>query len=79
MTISNSNASMAAITKICGTLPDWKISAIEKSGASLNDLQIALIWASGDDDIVAESGHKLEGAARTVYEILMADEEEEAD
>lgn len=76
MTISNSNPSMAAITKICGALPDWKISAIEKSGASLNDLQVALVWAAGDDDVVADSGHKLEGAARTVYDILMADEEE---
>lgn len=76
MTISNPKTSMAAITKICGELPDWKISAIEKSGASLNDLQVALVWAAGEDDVMAESGHKLEGAALTVYEILMADEDD---
>ena len=70
-----STTSFAAITQACGELPDWKILEIEKAGASLRDLGIALAWAADESDVMGDARIPLSGKAQKVYEILMADEE----
>lgn len=69
--------SFDAITRACGRLPDWKIFEIEKSGASLRDLELALAWAADESDVMGEARLPLTGNALRVYEILMAGEEPE--
>ena len=77
MSQNRSNTSLDAIVRMCGELPDWKIAAIERSGASLRDLEVALAWASDESDVMGEARLPLTGKALAVYEILMADEDEE--
>ena len=69
------STSFNSITKMCGQLPDWKILAIEKSGASLRDLEVALAWAADESDVMGEARLPLTGTALAVYEILTAGED----
>lgn len=77
MSICNSKTSFESIVTLCGQLPDWKILAIEKSGASLRDLEVALAWAADESDVMGDARLPLTGTALAVYEILMAGEEPE--
>jgi hypothetical protein len=52
---------------------DAKITAIVDTGASLAEVEQALVWASGDSDLDNDLAHPLEGAVARVYDILMAD------
>ena len=75
MSTTSSRTSYESITRLCGELPDWKIVEIERSGASLKDLEIALAWAADESDVMGEARLPLQGTARRVYEILMTGEE----
>ncbi len=60
-----------AILRLCGDLPDWKVVRIEASGASAEDLAVALAFAQGQ-----EADRKpLAGQAAYLYEVLTADED----
>jgi hypothetical protein len=63
------------IVQLCGDLPDWKIVRIEASGASPEDLAIALAWIQGQDDITRPNHKPLAGEAAYLYEVLIADED----
>jgi hypothetical protein len=63
------------ILHICGELPDWKIARIEASGASSEELMVALTWAQGEDEVDTADHHPLTGRAAYLYEVLMADED----
>ena len=63
------------ILQICGDLPDWKIARIEASGASNEDLMVALTWAQGEDEVDTADHQPLTGRAAYVYEVLIADED----
>lgn len=52
---------------------DAKITAIVETGASLAEIEQALVWASGDSEIGKDAAHPLEGAVARVYDILTAD------
>lgn len=64
------------ISRRCGTLPTWQVAAIEKTGGSIADLEIALAWAEGESDVMGEERRPLAGQALRIYEILMADSDE---
>jgi len=55
-------------------LDDFRIAAILETGASLSEVEEALLWAEGASDELAKSGHPLTGGAARVYEILVAEE-----
>jgi hypothetical protein len=63
------------ILHICGDLPDWKIARIEASGASHEELMVALTWAQGEDDVTRADHHPLTGRPAYLYEVLIADED----
>lgn len=65
-----------AITRCCGELPAWQIAAIERTGGSYADLEVALAWASGESDVMGEERQPLTGDALRIYEILTADQDE---
>lgn len=63
------------VRHLCGDIVDWKVSAILATGASLDDIEAAVAWDAGEDDIMGEERRPLSGAAAAVYDILIADEE----
>jgi hypothetical protein len=63
------------VLQICGELPDWKIARIEASGATGEDLMLALTWAQGQDSMTIPGHRTLTGLAAYLYEILTADED----
>lgn len=64
-----------SIARTCGQMPDWKFAAIERSGATLTDLEVALAWANGEDDVMGDARIPLVGKAQQVYTILLSGEE----
>ena len=62
------------IIRIAGEISDAKIAAIEATGATLEDLEEAVAWASGESDVMGDERLPLSGLASVVYEILTADE-----
>lgn len=63
------------VQRLCGDVPDWKISAILATGADVDDIDTAIAWAAGEDDVMGAERRPLDGAAAAVYDILTADEE----
>lgn len=63
------------VHRLCGDVPDWKISAILATGADVDDIDTAIAWAAGEDDVMGAERRPLDGAAAAVYDILTADEE----
>jgi hypothetical protein len=63
------------VAHMCGDIPDWKVAAIEKSGANAEELELALAWTYGESDVAGEARLPLTGLAAQVYEILVGDEE----
>lgn len=55
-------------------LDDSKVAAIIATGATLANVEEALLWAEGESDVLGKTGHPLTGAAASVYEILTAEE-----
>lgn len=66
---------LIGVRRLCGDVVDWKINAIPGTGASYEDLEAAIAWAAGEDDVMGEERRPLTGAATQVYDILAADEE----
>jgi hypothetical protein len=65
------------VVRICGDIEDWKIGAIVSSGASYAELEEAVAWSLGEDDVMGEERKPLTGRVAQVYEILARDEEDE--
>ena len=65
------------VRRLCGDIADWKVSAILATGADLDQIATAVAWAAGEDDVMAEERRPLSGDAAAVYDILVADEEDE--
>lgn len=63
------------IVGICGELLDWQVLAIIDSGATAEDVEEAVAYASGQDDVMGEARKPLAGKAAIVHEILTRDEE----
>lgn len=63
------------VRHLLGDVADWKISAILATGASLDEINAAIAWDAGEDDVMGEERRPLSGGAAAVYDILIADEE----
>ena len=70
-----SSLTLEDVRHLCGDIPDWKVAAIEKSGANAEELELALAWAYGESDVTGEARLPLTGLAAQLYEILIGDEE----
>jgi len=70
-----STLSHEEIRRLCGDVPDEKMVRILASGASVEDLEIALAWAAGESDVMGKERHALSGVAAELYDILAGDEE----
>lgn len=55
-------------------LDDSKVAAIAATGATLAEVEEALVWAEGESDVLGKTDHPLSGGAACVYEILTAEE-----
>ena len=62
------------ILGIAGNIEDAKIAAIERSGATIEQLEEAVSWASGLSGVMSKERHPLSGVVAELYEILTADE-----
>jgi hypothetical protein len=62
--------------RLCGDIEDWKIGAITGSGASYAELEEAVAWSMGEDDVMGEARKPLTGRVAQVHEILTRDEED---
>jgi hypothetical protein len=63
------------VRHVCGDLLDWKVNAILGTDATIGDLEAAVAWLEGEDDVMGEERRQLTGASALVYDILAADEE----
>ncbi len=66
--------SRADIVQMAGDIGDAKVAAIEASGATLEQLEEAVAWARGLDQLMGKGGHPLSGIVGELHEILTADE-----
>ncbi len=62
------------IRRVCGDILDWKVNAIEATHADMAELETAVAWVSGQDDVMGALRRPLEGAAAAIAEILTADD-----
>jgi hypothetical protein len=63
------------ILEIAGNIEDAKVAAIERSGATTEQLEEAVAWASGLSGVMSKERHPLSGAVAQLYVILTADED----
>jgi hypothetical protein len=61
---------------IAGNLDDDKVLDILNLQPTAAELEQAVVWASGDGDVLARSGHPLTGRVAEIVEILTAGEDE---
>jgi hypothetical protein len=66
-----------ALRALVGDLNDAKVIEILNLQPTLAELEEALVWASGDGDVLGKQGRPMSGTVAAIVEILTADEEEE--
>ena len=59
---------------IVGDIEDTKVAAIVATGATLDDLEAAMAWAAGENDVMGDVRHLASPMIAAVYDILTADE-----
>jgi hypothetical protein len=62
------------ISELLHGLDDSKVAAIEATGASIEVVEEAMAWASGESDVLGKVRHPLAGIVAEVYEILTSEE-----
>jgi hypothetical protein len=60
---------------LCGELLDDTVAKIIESGATLAELETALAWAKGQDDVMGEAEEPLSGAAAVVFDLLASEDD----
>lgn len=63
------------VLALCGDILDWKVAAIIATGASTRELEEAIAWAAGENDLLLEERRTLAGTPALVYDILASDED----
>jgi hypothetical protein len=63
------------VLELIGEIGNAKITAILAAGPTLEDLEEAIAWATGESDVMGEERLPLAGVAAQVYEILTVDED----
>jgi hypothetical protein len=71
-------ATAAEIRRMVGDVDDAVISSIERTGASAAQVLEAVEWFRGGGGLEDEAGHEPHAVVRAVYDILQAEEVEEA-
>jgi hypothetical protein len=66
------------ISAMVGDLDDSAVAAILAVGPTAEDFLEALAWAEGEDDVMGEMERPLTGKAAQIYDILRADQDENA-
>jgi len=61
------------VRRLCGDEPDWKLEAILETGADIAELEAALAWVAGEDEVLGKDRQPLAGRAAEIYEILLSD------
>jgi hypothetical protein len=62
---------------LLGDIDDAKAAQILALQPTPEELEVAVLWADGKEDIVATRGHTLSGKTARIYEVLTAGEEED--
>ncbi len=62
------------VRRLAGPVADHTVLAILETGASIMDLEVAVIYARGEGDYVDRAGHPLSGKAAQLSDILAKDE-----
>ena len=65
------------LLRIVGDIDERKALDILALSPTVAEIEEAAVWATGDGDILAKTGHPLTGISAEIFEILTADEEEE--
>ena len=63
------------IVALAGPIEDAKIAAIERRGATLEELEEAVAWARGQDDVMGKSGLPMDARVAELYDILTIGED----
>lgn len=61
------------VRRLAGDILDATVAAITETGADVADLEMALAWLNGEDDVAGEDRPPLSGSASAVYELLAAE------
>lgn len=69
--------SLGEIARLVGDDDAERLAQIQATGASLVEIEKAVLWARGEAEVLGKTPHPLEGAAAAVYDILTADAPEE--
>ena len=64
------------LTRIFGEIDDIKITEILALKPTLQELEEAAVWATGNGDVLGKSGHPLSAVVAAIVDILTADEDE---
>jgi hypothetical protein len=67
--------SHAEVRLLCGDILDWKVAAIIATGSSIEEIEEAVAYAAGEDDVMGEERRPLSGRVAEVYDVLVADDE----
>ena len=62
------------LVRLVGELQPAQLAEIEKLQATVNEIEEAVAFATGEDDVMGEERIPLIGRAAEVYEIITADE-----
>jgi len=62
------------VRQLAGPVADHTVIAILETGASISDLEVALVYARGEGDHVDRLGHPQSGKVAQVSDILAKDE-----
>lgn len=63
------------VIEIVGPLTDARITAIVATGATIEQLEEAVAWATGESDVMGELERPVSGPVAAIYDILTAEEE----
>jgi hypothetical protein len=67
----------ALVAETLGDIDDSTMSTILATGATVEEFEEAVAWATGESDVMGELEHPLSGAAAAVYDILTREREEQ--
>ena len=72
----SATASHDDLTRILGEVDDAKIVEILALKPTLQEVEEAALWATGDGDVLSKDGHPLNGVVAAIVDIMITCEEE---
>lgn len=74
-----SKLTRAEIRRLCGDVTDECAAEMLATGATIEDVEVAVAWSAGETDLMGEERKPLKGRAAQVYELLSPELDEDAD